>query len=89
MACAKKNSEACTLSNQGQHESVSRYRGVRFVVPTDIFRASFITGDLLAGAQGAGPYRDLRFRLAPCIVQYRAVLLPVLPDIAHVCLRLM
>ncbi len=23
----------------------------RFVVPTDIFRASFITGDLLAGAQ--------------------------------------
>jgi hypothetical protein len=52
------NSFACSLSNQGQHESVSRYRGVRFIVPTDIFRTAFITGDFLAGAKGAGSYRE-------------------------------
>jgi hypothetical protein len=32
-----RNIVACILSNQGQHESVSRYRGVRSVVPTDFF----------------------------------------------------
>ena len=54
-----RNIVACILSNQGQHESVSRYRGVRIVVPTDILRTSFITGDFLAGAKGAGSDRDL------------------------------
>ncbi len=31
------NNNACSLYNQGQHESVSRYRGVWAVLPTDIF----------------------------------------------------
>lgn len=45
------NNNACSLYNQGQHESVSRYRGVWAVLPTDIFRIAFITGDFLAGAR--------------------------------------
>lgn len=82
------NNDACSLYNQGQHESVSRYRGVWAVLPTDIFRIAFITGDFLASAPGTCANRYLRLCLASGVVQHRALLLFVLFDIATVRLRL-
>ena len=85
---ARKSITCTLLSYQGQHESVSRYRGVWAVLPTDIFRIAFITGDFLAGAPGTCANRYLRLCLASGVVQHRALLLLVLFDIATVRLRL-